>query len=215
MGIQNLFADGITLAGGDPTHKAARISHRPMEALAWHDVAAKTGNLTTVAAAGAIFTLRNLAANPLIVRRIGIGFTLTTAFTAAQLMEFGLMFCRAFTTTETTNTTAIGLTGSNTKVRTSLAPPTSVNAIIATTAAMTGSVKTRDANYMGIQSFWAGAVGNGITPSMNNLFSHDAGDYPIILAQNEGISIENILVMGAAGVGVAYVNFEVAEAASY
>lgn len=214
MGIQILGQDGSSVVAADSTMKALRSTLRPMEALAWHSVAAKSGNLTTIAAAAAIFSLRNISANPLAIRRIGIGFTLTTAFTAAQIMEFGLMFCRGFTASDTGGS-AIALSGSNTKVRTSLATPTSLDCRISTTTALGAGTKVRDSNYLGMQSFWAGAIGNGLTPSLNNLFSHDAGDYPIILAQNEGLNIENITLMGAAGVGIAYVNFEVAEALSF
>jgi hypothetical protein len=47
------------------------------------------------------------------------------------------------------------------------------------------------------------------------LLSHEAGDYPVILAQNEGLVITNGVAMGAAGVINLHVNVEFAEVASY
>jgi hypothetical protein len=47
------------------------------------------------------------------------------------------------------------------------------------------------------------------------LLTHDAGDYPLILAQNEGFIITNDVVMGAVGVIRLQVNIEFAEVTSY
>ena len=70
---------------------AARVSVRPMDVLGWNSVGVATGALTGLAAGAAIFSFRNLAANPIIVRRVGVGFVTTTAFTAAQMVSFGLL----------------------------------------------------------------------------------------------------------------------------
>ena len=50
---------------------------------------------------------------------------------------------------------------------------------------------------------------------VTNLFSHDTGDYPLILAQNEGFVLTNGIAMGAAGVINLLVGVEFAEAAAY
>lgn len=206
-------ASGVD-ADVDTTFKALRVSVRPAEVSGWFSIGAQSGNLTTAAAAGAIFSLRQIAATLLIVRRVGIGFLLTTAFTTAQRVDYGLIVARAFTASDTGGT-AIAMTGSNGKMRTSLAVPTSVDVRIATTAALTAGTKSLDANHLAQQAAWAGAVGTVLAPSQNNLLSHDTGDYPLVLAQNEGFNIQNITLMGAAGVGIAYVNTEFAEASAY
>lgn len=61
----------------------------------------------------------------------------------------------------------------------------------------------------------AAAPGALLAPAQNNLLSHDAGDYPLVLAQNEGFNIMNLVAMGAAGVGTLYVNMELAEVTAY
>lgn len=200
----------------DATFKALRTSLRPMEALSWVSVGARSGAVTGVAAAGSVFTFRNLAANPIIVRRIGVGLVLTTGFTVMQEVAFGLTVARAFTASDTGGT-PIAITGSNAKMRTSLGTLTSVDCRIATTGALTNGTRTLDANNLGATGGWAPATTAGIfiATSSNSLLQHDAGDYPLVLAINEGFTIQNLVAMGAGGVGTVYVNFELAETTSY
>jgi len=205
-----------TAAEVDPTMKAARITLRPLECLTWLPVAARSGGLTGVAANAALFSFRNLAGNPVIVRRVGIGFICTTGFTAAQELAWGLKVARAFTASDSSGT-AVALAGNNCKARTSLGTLTSNDCRISAAAALTAGTKTLDTNDLGVVGAYAAATtpGNLLPTSLNNLLSHDAGDYPLVLAQNEGFNIMNLVAMGAAGVGTLYVNFEVAEAANY
>jgi hypothetical protein len=198
----------------DPAHKSQRATLRPVEALGVYSFGAASGALTGVAAGGALFSLRNLSANLLLVRRIGIGLVVTTAFTTAQQLQFGLAVARSFTASDTGGT-AIALTGSNAKVRTSLATPTSVDARIGTTAALTAGTKTLDANRLGFQAMWAGVIGATMAPNFENLYLQTAVGYPLVLATNEGLNIINEVAMGAAGVLSLVVNIEFAEAAAY
>ena len=214
MAVQTLGADGVTLVGVDATKKAMRVSLNPMEVLAWQSLGAKSGLVTGVAAAGPLFSFRNISANPVIVRRVGAGFITTTAFSTAQIVDFWLVVARAFTVSDSGGT-AISITGSNGKHRTSLAIPTSVDARIATTAALTAGTRTLDANAFGQIAGWSGAVGQGIAPTVDNLLSHTPGDHPLVLAQNEGFIVRPVTALGPAGVGNFYVNMEFAEAAAY
>lgn len=216
MPIQLLGQDGTTVQKIDATHNAARVSIRPIEVNGWFSLGAQTGLITTVAANGAIFSLRNISANLLAVRHVGIGYICTTGYTAAQKVDFGLMIARAMSTSDTGGT-AIALTGNNTKHRTSLATPTTVDCRISTTAALGAGTKVLDANHLGQIGGWclAATAGVIIAPSHDNLHNlHDSG-YPILLGQNEGINIMNLTLGGAAGVGIAYVNIEFAEVVSY
>jgi hypothetical protein len=209
-----LNAAGNAFADVDATFKSLRVSIRPAENTGWFSLGAQTGLITGLAANSAIFSFRNASANPVIVRRVGVGFICTTAFTAAQKIDYGLLVARAFTVSDSVGT-VIALTGNNAKMRTSLATLTSVDCRISAAVALTAGTKTLDANHLSQVGTWIGAVGAGITPSLNNLLSHDTGDYPMVLAQNEGFNIMNLTAMGAAGVGIAYVNVEMAEATSY
>ena len=200
----------------DSTFKAGRVTIRPAESLAWHSVGARSGAVTTATATGALFSFRNLSGNPIIVRRIGVGFVCTAGFTAGQELAFGLKVARAFTASDSGGT-AIAITGNNTKMRTALALPTSVDCRIATTGALTAGTKTLDTNDLATVGAFAATTTTGtvLAPALNNLLSHDTGDYPLVLAQNEGFNIQNLILMGAGGVGTFYANIEFAEAAAY
>lgn len=211
--IQSGSAAGTALLV-DPNFGAARVAMRPIDVLGWNSVGVPTGAVTGVAAGAAIFSFRNLSANPVLVRRVGVGFVTTTAFTAAQMISFGLTVARSFTASDSGGT-AIALTGSNAKHRTSLATPTSLDCRVATTTALTAGTRTLDANNLAVAAGWSGGAGVTIAATLNNLLSHDTGDYPLVLAQNEGLLITNLTAMGAAGVGVATVAIEFAEASAF
>lgn len=215
MAIQILGVDGNTVQAVDPQFNATRTSMRPVQCLGRNSVAAPTGIITVIAAGGAIFSFRNISANLIMVRRVGIGFVCTTAFTTAQRMEFRLTVARAFTASDTGGT-ALALTGDQGKHRTSLSTPTSVDCRISGVAALTAGTKTLDTINLGYVGFWVAGVGSVLqADTADNLFSHNSGDYPLILAQNEGFNILNSFLMGAAGAGVAYVSMEFAEVTSF
>lgn len=198
----------------DSTFRARRVTIRPQEVLSWNSVGASSGNLTGAAANSAIFSLRNIGSNLLIVRRVGVGFITTTAFTTAQIVDYGVIVARSFSASDSGGT-AIAVTGNNCKHRTSLATPTSLDMRISTTGALTAGTKTLDTNHLAQIGQWSGAAGAALTPAPNNLISHATGDYPVVLATNEGINVMNLTAMGAAGVIRAYINIEFAEVASY
>lgn len=209
MSVQIRGNGGTSAEVGGTIHRALRVNDRPVEAIAWNSLGVPTGLLTTVVAQGAIFSLRNTSTNLILVRRINLGFVLTTAFTAAQRLEFGVRSVRNWTTADSGGT-ALSFASSNTDLKTALGVP-NVEARIATTAALTAGTRTPDTNYQGIAGAWAA----GVSTLLNNkLFDHNTGDYPIVLANNEGVLIDNLVLMGAAGVGIAYINIDFAEVAT-
>lgn len=211
--IQSGGAAGTALLV-DPNFGAARVSMRPMDTLGWNSVGAATGSLTGLAANAGLFSFRNLSSNAIVVRRVGIGFVTTTAFTVAQAVSFGLLIARNFTASDSGGT-GIAFTGANGKHRTSLGTPTSLDCRIAAAAALGAGTRTLDATALGMQAGWSAAAGTTIAPALNNLLSHATGDYPIVLAQNEGVVIANLTAMAAGGAGVAYVGLEFAEASAF
>jgi hypothetical protein len=196
----------------DPSHGAARASIRPDEALTWLSVGATSGLLTGVAAGGTLFSLRNIGTNLLLVRRISIGFITTTAFTAAQGLAFNAFVARGFSASDSGGTQIV-LTGSQNKLRTSLPAPTNLDCRIATTAALTAGTRTLDTVALGVAGGASTGVGTAMSPQ--NLLQHDAGDYPLVLANNEGLILANSLAMGAAGVINLHVNIEFAEMTAF
>lgn len=212
MAIQLIGGTSGALAETDTTFKAVRTSLRPMEVLGWNSVGAVSGALTGVAANGPVFSFRNLSANPIIVWRLAVTFGTTTAFTTAQALGYACVFARSFTASDTGGT-AIAITGSQNKHRTSLATPTSVDCRISSTAALTAGTRTLDTVALGVA--YGSSTGVGTSLPLTQIISNDAGDYPVVLAQNEGLVVTNLIAMGAAGVINLSVNIEFAEATSF
>ena len=211
MAIQ-LIGTGAAIQEVDTAFKAARVSIRPVDVINWLSYGAASGALTGVAANGPVFSLRNTGANLLMVRRLQVGFVTTTAFTAAQGLVYQMLKANGFTVSDTGGT-ALYVAGQN-KHRLGFTNITAAPDIrISTTAALGAGTRTLETVSMGL----AGGTSNGLGTSMpmTALLSHDTGDYPVILAQNEGLVITNGIAMGAAGVIQLHVNIEFAEMASY
>jgi hypothetical protein len=200
----------------DTGFRAARVAVRPPETGGWHSISAQSGALTATGAAVTAFSLRNLSAKLILVRRIGIGLIVTTGFTAAQKLDVALLAARGFTTSDSGGT-AIAVTGSNGKHRTSLTTPTSLDCRIATTGALTAGTRTLDTLPLAQQAGWALAATAGvvIAPAPANLLSHDTGDYPLVLAQNEGLVLTLPTAFSAGGIANLIVNLEFAETDSF
>ena len=211
MAVMEGGVSGV-LAEVDPLSLAQRTSIRPTRTLAWNSLGAVSGALTGIAAGGRIFSLRNTSSNLILIRRVGIGFMTTTAFTAAQALDFGLAVARSFTVGDTVGTD-ISPTGNFAKHRTSLATP-NVQGRIGIAAVVSGGTLTVDTSYVGIAAGGSTGLATGLIPVQDNLLSHATGDLPIVLAANEGIAINNITLMGALGVVKAYVALEYAEIAA-
>lgn len=203
-----------TLLTVDPTFKAARVVIKPDELVGAYQLSLASGNLTTVAAGGPIFSFRYApnTSTVCVIKRISIGFVCTTAFGAAQQMGFGVYAARSFSGSDSGGTAAT-LTGNNNKYRTSLATTAVTDIRIGSTAALTAGTRTLDAQALGTNYFWVPGVGTALTQT--DLISYDANDYPIVLANNEGFVITNQVLMGATGVGTAVVNVEWFEANAY
>ncbi len=192
--------------------RAMRIADYPVEVGGWISIGAQSGAITATAAAAPLFSLRNISTKLILVRRIGAGLIATTGFTAAQKVDLGLIVARGFSASDTGGT-VIALSGSNGKHRTTLNTPAAIDLRIASTAALGAGTRTLDANTLAQVAGYAGAatVGTLIAPAANNLFAHDTGDYPLILAQNEGLIIQSLTAFGAGGIASLYANIEFAE----
>lgn len=201
-----------TFTLGIGSNRAARVSLREPDMLGSYRIGAPTGGMTTIAAGAAIFSLRNISSNLIVIRSVSIGAVVTTAFTAAQQLQYGLGVARAFTASDVGGT-AIAMTGNNGKMRSSLATPTSMDVRVSATAALSAGTKAVDANRIGNAGFWAGAV--GATLATAPLFEQLSVGHPIVLAQNEGINVFNEILMGAGGVVSGFVNVNFFETASF
>lgn len=197
----------------DPSQLAIRVTARGIEsARNMYHISAPTGNLTGVAANAPVFQLQNIGADLLLIKRVKFCFVLTTAFGAAQYLDFGLMAARAITAYGSSGT-AIPLVGSNCKLMSDSGPALNARAAIATTGTLTTGTRTLDTYYMGQAGAWMGAIGASIP--LTTLFEATPGKHYLTLAQAEGIEIAPVTAMGATGVGILGVTVEFADATAY
>jgi hypothetical protein len=196
----------------DSTFRAARVTIRPIELIGYYSVAGVSGALTGVAANGAVFSFRNTGSNLMLMRRVMLGFVTTTAFTTAQGLAYALIRANSFTASDTGQTSLF--TAGQNKHRNGFTNITSAPDIrIANTAAITAGTRTLETNSLVVVSGGSTALGTGITPQV--LLEQDTGDYPLVLAQNEGFVVTNLIAMGAAGVIQLNVSIEFAEATAF
>ena len=132
--------------------------------------------------------------------------------TASCSSSSTLLRANSFTASDSGGT-ALYVAGAN-KHRNSFTNITSAPDIrISSTAALTAGTRTLETVSMAI----AGGSSTGVGTSMpiTDLLENDAGDYPLVLAQNEGIIITNLIAMGAAGVIQFHVGCEYFETSAY
>jgi hypothetical protein len=218
MAVIQSGASGTTLLTVDPTFVAARVSDHPPEILGSYQMGLTSGLLTAVAAAGTVFSFRwnpPTTTQLCMVRRVEIGFATTTAFTTAQSLQYSMQVARNWSASDTGGTAALFTQTNTAKMRTTM--PTSAFAgggqiMIATTAANTAGTRTLDTQAMAFTQGSSTAVAT--TLLSNPIWQHQPGDYPLILANNEGFIINNVQLMGAAGVINLVVNVEWMELAA-
>jgi len=197
----------------DPTFQAIRFSERPPEILGSYQYAITSGALTTVAAGGLVYSFRfnpSTTTNLLMIRRVEIGFATTTAFGTAQSLQYSMQIARSFTAVDSGGTSGAFTQANTGKLRTSM--PTSQmsltgsNIQIATTAAMSAGTRTLDTQPIAYLAGASTAIGTALTSAP--IYQHQSGDYPLILAYQEGFIINNVQTMGATGVINLTVNVE-------
>jgi hypothetical protein len=214
-----------TGAAVDTTLKAGHVTARPPEAVGAYRISVTTGTLAAALAANAqVFQFKWTDATKLaVIQSVRTRFQPLTPFTAATLTDhtsFDAVIVRSYSGGG--GGTTLTLTGNNAKMRTSMA--TSLATInVAQTAALTAAT-TLDAHPFcqsirkGNRVNPAAATEETIQPTTDGLncsWSAADGDYPLILAQNEGFVIRNRTVWPAAGTGIVLVEVHWLEVPAY
>lgn len=218
MAVIQSGASGTTLLTVDPTFVAARTSDHPPEILGAYQMGLTSGALTVVAAGATVFSFRwapPTNTQLCMVRRVELGFSTITAFGTAQSLQYSMQIARNWSASDTGGTGALFTQTNTGKMRTAM--PTSAFAgggqiMIATTAANTAGTRTLDTQAMAFTQGSSTAVATTLLSS--SIWQHQTGDYPLILANNEGFIINNVQTMGATGVINLVVNVEWMELAA-
>ncbi len=215
---------GVGAESASPLHFTAKPI--PHGALGHYRVAATTGTLAAALAASAqLFYLRWTDATRFcVVTRFRAQFQPLTAFTAATLVDFGFDLHKATAVSAGGGGTDLGASV-KTRMRTSMGASLLDAAglmRISTTAALT-ALTTLDAlpiaQSLGDQQRVNPAAGTE-EQRVNDptlIYQPDiaSGEYPLVLAQNEGLVLRNRSVWPAAGTGIVQVEISWAEVTAY
>lgn len=227
MSIQIGGNGGVVAEVDGTSFRALRTTARPIDqgSLGHYRVSVVTGTLAAALAANAqVFQFKWTDATRLaVITKIRTRFLPLTPFTAATLTDhtsFDAVVARSFAGGG--GGTSLTLTGNNNKMRSSMgASLAAIN--VSTTAALTAAT-TLDAQPFclsirkGNRVNPAAATEEVIMPAFDGLdfvSSIDAGEYPLVLAQNEGFVIRNRTVWPAAGTGILCAEVQWAEVTAY
>lgn len=214
---------------GATAFSALHITPKPLASsatLGSYRLAATTGTLAAaLAAGGQLFYLRwTDATRFFVLHRFKASFQPLTLFTAATLTDFGFDLMKATAVSAGAGGTDLGALV-KTKMRTSMGASlldTAGLMRISTTAALT-ALTTLDATSIA-QSLGdtqrvnpAAATEEQLVndPTLSYVADLGSGEYPLTLAQNEGLVLRNRTVWPAAGTGIVQVELAWSEVAAF
>jgi hypothetical protein len=198
------WTEGNTVLGSADLAGATRVTIRPPAALGFYSIGVGTGVYVGLAAGAAVFSARWGDATRLaLILRVTVSVIQSAAVsTTGGRVDRRLIIARSFTASDTGGT-IISLTGNNNKMRTSQGTSLFTDMRVASTAALSVGTRTLDSQGVGIAAVWANlttsptATGTASTTAHNriidkyDLFNTTANfNYPIVLAQNEGIIVD-------------------------
>ena len=202
----------------DSTFKAARVTQFPLDLEGRYHLAEFTGLMTGIAANGEIFQARWTDSTHLaLIKYLRISYSVITGFTAAQELAFRADMVTGWSADGSGGTS---ITPGSTNLKRRISYPTSKfgSLRIATTGALTAGTKTINTQAIAaaVRKTMAAAAtvqDSDFTVEVN--FDFEGG--PIILAQNEGLIVRNVIAMGAAGTirGMISIRWEEALAADW
>lgn len=172
----------------------------------------------TQAANSRLFEIRNSSTNLIVITRLLIKWLHTGVHTAAIEDSIDVFKCTGFTAVDTTNT----VTPTASAKRTSMSAAPGNAAIRGVTVAgaaagMTGGTLTKDGGSIGQLAKWllaAQPTTGLVDPTTLDVFDDVNGTHPLTLVQNEGIEVENRVVLGAAAASSVYIDCSYAEVAA-
>lgn len=205
----------------DHTFSAARVSLWPHDFQrsphfgGHYAMSIRTGLVTAVAAAGAIFSLRWTNAQfAMILHRLSVSANIATAFGAAQELSLDMVRLINYSAADTGGTLIDPLLKTACK-DTHMAASQISSIRVATTAALTNGTATVDSavgTAFSEEAFPINTVGLGSSAKIDMVQLFAPGSQcPLILNANEGFRVRILQAMGATGVVVFHFNMEWAE----
>ena len=138
----------------------------------------------------------------MVIKKLRIGYVCTVAFTTPQLVDVGAYIARGFQVGDS-DWTVIVPSVPNTGELDSQAGPSAIaqtDGRIASLLPVTAGVRTLDAQpFMTVTGFPTATAGVVSAEQVEWTFVNTAPSYPIVLRCNEGIVVNLLTAMGAAG----------------
>lgn len=208
---------------GGTTFGALHVHRKPLEfgALGHYRVSHRCAIVNTQAATSRLFELRNPSTTNLIVpTRLRLSWLPTGAHTAAIEDSLDVYKCTGFTLLDTTNT--VTPTAARARTGNMAAAPGSAQlrgvTIAGNSAGMTGGTLTKEGTALFQTPVWLLAAlptASLVTPTIVDLFFEDDDEHPVVLGQDEGIIIENRVLLGAAAASSVYIDLAYAEITAF
>lgn len=177
--------------------------------------------VATQAANSRLFVIRNPHATNLIIpTRLVIKWVTASAHTAFLEDSLDVYKLTGFSVLDTTNTVTLTPSLKRTSMGATNAQLRGVT-VAGAAAGMTGATSTKDGSSIGQlarilpQTVEATTETLARDTAVLDVFSDDFASHPFVLAQNEGIMVENRVVLGAAGGSSVYFDFSYAEVTAY
>jgi hypothetical protein len=184
-------------------------------------LSAQTGLITGIAAAtataGFIFSFRwTNAAKLALIERIRAQWITVAGFTAAQEVGLDIIQARNFSASSSGGT-AVTITGDSMKKRSAHGTTNVGDIRISTTGALTAGTLTLDGNAIAHGGFAELAAGAAVPKGRfeTEFDSRRDGVSPLILAQNQGLIVRNLILMGAGGTARVNIEMDWREVDSY
>lgn len=187
------YASGLAMEVDSSVHRAARFSLRPLhvDALGSYKAGSASGIMAAgLAGAAPIYSFRGPATGLALIRRVTFeAGVLGTAFTAGSGL-FTLFAARGFSASDTGGG-ALTLTTNNAKLRTAFGTTGVQDIRCSATATLSAGTRTLDAAPLAnlIVPFPATTVSTILVP-LRSLLMAPPGEWPLVLAANEGFVIQ-------------------------
>jgi hypothetical protein len=216
-----LGRDGTSQLEVDANYFAAAVRVKPIVygALGHYRVNHRCALVAAQAANSRLFEVRNPGPNLIVPTRLVIKWFQTAAHTAAIEDSLDVFKATSFSAVDTTNT--VTPVASVKRASMAAAPGAALIrgvTIAGVAAGMTGGSLVKDGGAIGQTPLWltlAFADPAQRIAVLTDNFDDVNGTHPFVLATNEGIEIENRVLLGAAAGSSVYIDFSWAEVTSY
>jgi hypothetical protein len=192
MSTQIAGATVANIAEVEAATKALRIVLRPDDwgSLGIYSCGGASGVMAAGLAAGSIvFAARYTGSGLALVKRIRISAADTATAFAAGVCTFTGQICRSFSAFDTGGTSLTPTANAN-KLRTTMATSGMSGLSISSTAALGTGTRTPDAlQFAALTGSIPAVAGSSLILPGTPLFEQKPGDYPLVLANNEGLEI--------------------------